>query len=201
MPGMYASGDFDLAGFCVGVVEYDQRIDGSRMTEDSVVLGLASSGPHSNGYSLVRRILDVAGATLETRLGEHSLADALLAPTRIYVKAIRQLLEAVDVQGMAHITGGGLAENLARVVPDHLAATLERSAWTQPPIFDWLADAGNVSDAEMARTFNCGIGFCVVVPPDQVAQTVDILTGAGEQVFTLGRVHARAAADDGVRLV
>lgn len=202
MPGMYASGDFDLAGFCVGVVEYDRRIDGSRMAEDSVVLGLASSGPHSNGYSLVRRILEVAGATLETRLGEHSLADALLAPTRIYVKAIHQLLEAVDVQGMAHITGGGLAENLARVIPEHLAATLEHNAWQQPQIFDWLADAGNVSDEEMARTFNCGIGFCVVVPPDQVAQAIDILTGAGEQVFKLGHVHTRADAEtQAVRLV
>jgi phosphoribosylformylglycinamidine cyclo-ligase len=202
MPGMYASGDFDLAGFCVGAVEYDARIDGSRLSEGSVVLGLASSGAHSNGYSLVRRILDVAGATLETRLGDQSLADALLAPTRIYVKAIQALLAQVDVQAMAHITGGGLAENFARVIPDHLAATIERSAWTRPPVFDWLADAGNVSEAEMDRTFNCGIGYCVVVPADQVAQAIDVLTGAGEQVFELGRIHAREnAEDDAVRLV
>jgi phosphoribosylformylglycinamidine cyclo-ligase len=166
------------------------------------VLGLASSGAHSNGYSLVRRILDVAGATLETRLGDQSLADALLAPTRIYVKAIQALLAQVDVQAMAHITGGGLAENFARVIPDHLAATIERSAWTRPPVFDWLADAGNVSEAEMDRTFNCGIGYCVVVPADQVAQAIDVLTGAGEQVFELGRIHAREnAEDDAVRLV
>ncbi len=201
MPGMYNAGDFDLAGFCVGVVEYDERIDGSRMTEGDVILGLGASGPHSNGFSLVRRILEVAGATLETRLGEHSLGDALLAPTRIYVQSIRALLSRVDVHGMAHVTGGGLAENFARVVPEHLAATIERSAWQRPAVFDWLADAGNVSTAEMDRTFNCGIGYCVVVPADQVAESIDVLSAAGEQVFELGRIHARGEHSETVRLV
>jgi len=203
MPGMYSPGDFDLAGFCVGAVEYDARIDGSRMAAGDVVLGLASSGPHANGYSLVRRVLEVAEATLDTRVGDTTLADALLAPTKIYVDAVHQLLARVDVHAMAHITGGGLAENFARVVPEHLAATLERNAWQRPAIFDWLAEAGNISDDEMARTFNCGIGFCVVVPADQVAQALDVLAGAGEQVVEIGRVEARRenTGNEAVQLV
>ncbi|MES1926504.1 phosphoribosylformylglycinamidine cyclo-ligase [Salinisphaera sp. T31B1] len=201
MPGMYAAGDFDLAGFCVGVVEYDQRIDGSDMAEGDVVLGLASSGPHSNGYSLIRRIMALDDTPLDKPLGETTLGDALLAPTRIYVAAIRQLLERVEVHGMAHVTGGGLAENFARVMPEHLAATLARDAWPRPPVFDWLAEQGNVSEGEMARTFNCGIGFCVVVPADRVAEATEVLGAAGEQVFELGRVHARAGESEAVHLV
>ncbi|ROO36751.1 phosphoribosylformylglycinamidine cyclo-ligase [Salinisphaera orenii] len=201
MPGMYGAGDFDLAGFCVGVVEYEARIDGSGMTEGDTVIGLASSGPHSNGYSLIRRILETHGAGLDTPVGDTTLADALLAPTRIYVSAIHALLERVDVRGMAHITGGGLAENLARVIPEHLGATLERDAWPRPPVFDWLAEAGNVSEAEMQRTFNCGIGYCVIVPSDQVAETLDVLAAAGEQAWRLGEIRRRDPHTDAVRLV
>ncbi|MDA3922050.1 MAG: phosphoribosylformylglycinamidine cyclo-ligase [Salinisphaera sp.] len=203
MPGMYAAGDFDLAGFCVGVVEYDARIDGSRVADGDVVLGLASTGAHSNGYSLVRHIIEHAGATLDTAIGHATLGDALLAPTRIYVKAIRQLLalDEVDIHAMAHITGGGLAENFERVIPEGMAATLERAAWQRPAIFDWLAEAGNVSAHEMDRTFNNGIGFCVVLPADQVPQARRCLEDAGETVFELGRMHTRAADSKAVSLV
>lgn len=203
MPGMYAAGDFDLAGFSVGVVEYDARIDGQRIADGDVVLGLASTGPHSNGYSLVRRILEHAGASLDTPLGESTLADALLMPTRIYVKAIRELLalEQVDVHAMAHITGGGLAENFERVIPDGMAATLQRDAWQRPAVFDWLAEAGNVSEQEMGRTFNNGIGFCVVVPAASVAEARRSLEASGETVFELGHMHAREAGSPAVSLV
>jgi len=201
MPGMYASGDFDLAGFCVGVVEYEKRIDGSRIAEDDVVLGLASSGPHSNGYSLVRRIIEHAGATLDQPLADATLADALLAPTRIYVQAVRTLLETIDVLAMAHITGGGLAENFERVIPDGMAATLKRDAWQRPAVFDWLAQAGNVSEHEMGRTFNNGIGFCIVVAADSVDAARISLEASGETVYELGRMHTRQADQPAVSLV
>lgn len=201
MPGMYAQGDFDLAGFCVGVVEYDARIDGSRIADGDVVLGLASSGPHSNGYSLIRRIIEHAGAPLDTPVGDTTLADALMAPTRIYVPAIRKLLESVDVRAMAHITGGGLAENFERVIPEGMAATLKRSAWQRPAVFDWLAEAGNVSEHEMGRTFNNGIGFCVVVPAESVAEARRSLEDSGETVFELGHMHPQQANSAVVSLV
>ncbi len=193
MPGMYRDGDFDLAGFSVGVVEYDKRIDGSACGVGDVVLGLASSGPHSNGYSLVRRILEHAGIdpAAET-LGETRLLDALMAPTRIYVQAVQALLGACEVHAMAHITGGGLAENFARVLPEGIGARLDQRAWRRPPVFDWLAAAGQVADGEMARTFNNGIGFCVVVPADQADTAIETLRAAGETVVTLGELCARA---------
>ncbi|RJS94420.1 phosphoribosylformylglycinamidine cyclo-ligase [Salinisphaera sp. Q1T1-3] len=193
MPGMYAAGDFDLAGFCVGVVEHDDRIDGSAAAAGDVVLGLASSGPHSNGYSLVRRIIDYAGVDpqLET-VGETSLVDALMAPTRIYVAAVRDLLAHHRVHAMAHVTGGGLAENFARVLPDHLAARLDATAWRRPAVFDWLAEAGNVSEAEMARTFNNGIGFCLVVPAETAEAAQQRLEASGETVYRLGTLDMRA---------
>ncbi|WP_348760461.1 phosphoribosylformylglycinamidine cyclo-ligase [uncultured Salinisphaera sp.] len=199
MPGMYQAGDFDLAGFTVGVVEYDARIDGRACGVGNVVLGLASSGPHSNGYSLIRRVIEHAGIDPATEtLGDASLLDALMAPTRIYVSAIQQLLAACDVHAMAHITGGGLAENLARVLPAGIAAELDATAWRRPTVFDWLAAAGNVADGEMARTFNNGIGFCVVVPADQAEQAIATLTEAGETVYTLGDLRARDDAQAAV---
>lgn len=202
MPGMYAPGDFDLAGFCVGVVEYDDRIDGSRVATGDVILGLASSGPHANGYSLVRRVLEIADATLDTPLGDNTLGDALLEPTRIYVQAIQQLQARMDIHAMAHITGGGLAENLARVIPEQQTAVIDRGSWQQPSIFDWLAETAHISASEMARTFNCGIGFCVVVPADRVAEALDIFAGAGEQAIEIGRIDDRADhGDEAVRLV
>ncbi|MGN8159542.1 phosphoribosylformylglycinamidine cyclo-ligase [Salinisphaera sp. RV14] len=202
MPGMYGAGDFDLAGFTVGVVEYDARIDGSAIAENDVVLGLASSGPHSNGYSLVRRIIETSSADLMAPIGsQHSLLDALLAPTRIYVAAVRELLARTTVHGMAHVTGGGLAENLARVVPGDKAVTIEGSAWQRPAVFDWLAEAGNVAAEEMARTFNNGIGYCIVLPADQAATARTVLQDAGETVFEIGHVHAREDNEPAVRIV
>ncbi|WP_423824134.1 phosphoribosylformylglycinamidine cyclo-ligase [Salinisphaera sp. SPP-AMP-43] len=201
MPGMYSAGDFDLAGFCVGVVEHDARIDGSAIAEGDVVLGLASSGPHSNGYSLARRILDHSGAAPDTPVGDSTLIDALLAPTRIYVSAIQSLLAQTTVHGMAHITGGGLAENLARVMPEGLAATIDGSAWSRPAVFDWLAEAGNVAEHEMARTFNNGIGYCVVLPADQAETAGSILEAAGERVFQIGQIEARTAEAPAVSIV
>ncbi|HLQ85425.1 MAG TPA: phosphoribosylformylglycinamidine cyclo-ligase [Salinisphaeraceae bacterium] len=202
MPGMYAQGDFDLAGFCVGVVEYDQRIDGRHLAEGDVVLGLAASGPHANGYSLIRHVLANTDAELDRMIGETTLGASLLAPTRIYVAAIQALLAQVDIHAMAHVTGGGLADNLARVIPDGLAAEIDRTGWTRPAVFDWLAATGQISTAEMERTFNCGIGFVVVVPTAQAATARAILQDNGEQVCTIGAIHKRAAdTDPAVRLV
>ncbi|MES1943455.1 phosphoribosylaminoimidazole synthetase [Salinisphaera sp. PC39] len=194
MPGMYAAGDFDLAGFCVGIAERDALIDGSRIAPGDTVLGLASSGPHSNGYSLVRKILEVGGHGLDTPLDGGTLGDALLAPTRIYVRPVLDLLAALPIHGIAHITGGGLAENLARVVPDGVTASIDAGAWPRPPVFDWLREAGNVEEAEMRRTFNCGIGLVLVVPADAAAEARERLTAAGERVFAIGEIVAR---DDG----
>lgn len=202
MPGMYAAGDFDLAGFCVGVVEFDDRIDGSRVEPRDVVLGLASSGPHSNGYSLVRRVLADSGSTLDTSFDTATLGDALLQPTRIYVPAIRTLQEATNIHAMAHITGGGLAENLARVLPSAVSARIDRSSWQQPAIFEWLATTGHIAASEMLRTFNCGIGFVVVLPAAQADEAKALLQQAGEQVFEIGRIQARdSAAQVAVELV
>lgn len=199
MPGMYAAGDFDLAGFCVGVVEHDERIDGSSVEADDVVLGLASSGPHANGYSLIRRVLDIDGAmNLDIAVDDDgtSLRDALLAPTRIYVPAIRDLQSTVDIRAMAHITGGGLAENLARVLPDDVVATIDRCNWQQPAVFDWLAETGQIAANEMLRTFNCGIGFVVVVPADQVEWAESSLRQSGERVVQIGRINKRTTTSE-----
>lgn len=196
MPGMYAAGDFDLAGFCVGVVEFDQRIDGSRVAAGDVVLGLNSSGAHSNGYSLVRRVLEHSGASLDTPLGESTLRDALLAPTRIYVPAIRALQEQVDIRAMAHITGGGLAENFARVLPQNVTAQIDGHSWMRPSVFDWLEQAGDIESAEMLRTFNCGIGYVVVVPANQAEAATASLHQSGEQVATIGHLHTRTDATE-----
>lgn len=192
MPGMYEQGDFDLAGFAVGVVERDRRIDGTAVGKGDTVLGLASTGPHSNGYSLVRHILTTSQADLATKIGDRSLLDTLMTPTRIYVSSILTLLEqGITPHAMAHITGGGLAENLARVIPDGLAATLEKANWSRPRVFDWLAETGNVAEQEMARTFNNGIGYCVVLPEAQADKARAVLEDAGETVFDIGRIHTR----------
>src|SRR5882757_4785512 len=172
MPGMYAAGEYDLAGFAVGVVEKDAIIDGRSIVPGDVVLGLASSGPHSNGFSLIRRIIETTHVHLEMRFGERTLGDALLEPTRIYVKPLLRLMKDVRIKGMAHITGGGLVENVPRILPDHAQARLERARWTPPPIFDWLQKQGNIADAEMHRVFNCGIGMVVVVAREDAERAV-----------------------------
>src|SRR6267154_4569754 len=164
MPGMYQGADYDLAGFCVGVVERDAIIDGSAVRAGDAVIGLSSSGPHSNGYSLIRKLIGVAGATATTQLAGTALYERLLTPTRIYVRPVLKLLRAGRVSAVAHITGGGLTDNIPRVLPAGLEVRLERAAWPRDPVFDWLAQTGNISDAEMYRTFNCGIGMAIMVP-------------------------------------
>ncbi len=192
MPGMYHGGDYDLAGFCVGIVEKDALIDGSRTVAGDVVLGLPSSGPHSNGFSLIRRILADARAGHDMLLDGTSLLDRLMAPTRIYVKPLLALLREVGVHGMAHITGGGLLDNIPRVVPDGLEVTLERRSWPRDPVFEWLQRQGNVADAEMHRVFNCGIGMTVHVAAADVERTLGILRGAGQEALVIGEVRAGA---------
>ena len=190
MPGMYQGEDYDLAGFCVGVVEKDAIIDGTRTAAGDAVIGLASSGPHSNGYSLIRKLLAAAGATPATMLEGRTLFERLLAPTRIYVKPLLALLRALPVHALAHITGGGLTDNIPRVLPAGLEAVLERSRWARDPVFDWLQRAGNIDAAEMYRTFNCGIGMVVIVPADRAAAAAEFLTAHGETAAIIGSVRA-----------
>jgi phosphoribosylformylglycinamidine cyclo-ligase len=195
MPGMYAVGEYDLAGFAVGVVEKAKAIDGRSIAAGDVLLGLPSSGPHSNGYSLIRRIVDVCGADLQQHIegvtGTRTLGETLLEPTRIYVKPVLRLLDEVTVKGMAHITGGGLLENTHRMFPEGVAAELRRARWPRPPIFDWLQQQGNVADAEMHRVFNCGIGMVVVVAAADADRAEHLLRLAGETVYRVGTVVPR----------
>ena len=190
MPGMYEGDDYDLAGFCVGLVEKDAIIDGSRTRAGDAIIGLASSGPHSNGYSLVRRLLAVAGATPETRLDGAPLYDLLLAPTRIYVKSVLALMAELPVHGVAHITGGGPTGNIPRTLPEGLEAVLDERLWPRPPVFDWLQRAGNIERDEMHRTFNCGLGMTITVPAADADRALAILRRCGEQASLIGEVRA-----------
>lgn len=187
MPGMYPAGEYDLAGFAVGIVEKDNIIDGKHIVPGDVVLGLASSGAHSNGYSLIRAILERSGADLQQAFDGKTLADRLLAPTRIYVKSVLELLRQVPVKGLAHITGGGLTENIPRVLPASVCAEIDSSTWVWPALFDWIAEHG-VGKAEMHRTFNCGIGMVVIVAAEHAAAARALLSAAGERVETIGQV-------------
>jgi phosphoribosylformylglycinamidine cyclo-ligase len=196
MPGMYGEGDYDLAGFCVGIVEKDQIIDSSKVAAGDVLIGIASSGPHSNGYSLVRKVLEVSKADLSQPCGEQTLGEALLAPTRIYVKSIHALLEQVDVHAMSHITGGGLLENLPRVMPQNTRARIDADSWQMPEVFKWLQQQGNIAQQEMYRTFNCGIGMVVVVNAEDAETAIDTLSKAGEQAFRLGEITSSNGAAD-----
>ena len=189
MPGMYHGEDYDLAGFCVGIVEKDAIIDGSATRAGDVVLGLPSSGPHSNGFSLIRKILQVAGADLKSSLDGVSLVDRLMAPTRIYVKPLLRLIAELPVHGLAHITGGGLVENIPRVLPDGLEVVLERKAWSREAVFDWLQRQGQVADAEMYRVFNCGIGMTVHVAPGNADRAVATLREMGQEALVIGEVR------------
>lgn len=189
MPGMYGTGDYDLAGFAVGCVEKSRIITPERVGPGDVLLGLASSGPHSNGYSLVRKILEVSGAALDSDLGGRTLGDSLIAPTRIYVKPLLALFEEIEVHALAHITGGGLPENLPRVMPDDSRAVVDLAGWKRPAVFHWLQDQGNVAESEMLRTFNCGIGMVVCVAAADAARAERILANHGEQVFRIGSIE------------
>ncbi|HEU4621925.1 MAG TPA: phosphoribosylformylglycinamidine cyclo-ligase [Burkholderiaceae bacterium] len=195
MPTMYPDGEYDLAGFAVGVVEKSQALNGKNIVPGDVVLGLASSGPHSNGYSLVRKIIEVAKPDLRADFHGRPLGDVLLEPTRIYVKPVLAALAALPgaIKGLAHITGGGLVENVPRVLPESCVAVLERDAWTRPAVFDWLQRHGNVAEAEMHRVFNCGIGLVAVVAADRADEVLGDLQSRGEQVFRIGRIEERAA--------
>jgi phosphoribosylformylglycinamidine cyclo-ligase len=189
MPGMYDGDDYDLAGFCVGLVEKDAIIDGTQTRAGDAIIGLASSGPHSNGYSLVRRLIQAGGAGPGTMLGSDSLYDLLLAPTRIYVKSVLALLAEVPVHAIAHITGGGPAGNIPRVLPEGLEAIIEERNWHRPEVFDWLQRAGNVERDEMHRTFNCGLGMVICVAPVDADRALGILRGRGETATLVGEVR------------
>jgi phosphoribosylformylglycinamidine cyclo-ligase len=200
MPDMYPPGEYDLAGFTVGAVEKADLLSGDNVAAGDVILGVASSGPHSNGYSLVRKIVERAGSPLDLDLGGVKLVDALMAPTTIYVKPMLELLKSsVPVHGMAHITGGGLKENIIRVVPDGLGLHLDASAIVLPPVFDWLMREGNVAREEMWRTFNCGVGFTILLPRDAVAAASDLLARHGLKSSVIGEVVA-AKGDERVHI-
>ncbi|MGK0674316.1 MAG: phosphoribosylformylglycinamidine cyclo-ligase [Halothiobacillaceae bacterium] len=193
MPGMYEEGDYDLAGFAVGIVEKDQMLDGSRVAEGDVLLGLPSSGPHANGYSLIRKVLTVTKADLNQPCGEMTLADALLAPTRIYVKSLLPLLRDTEsgVHGLCHITGGGLLENLPRVYGAHLAAEIDTTSWIPAPVFQWIRAGGNIEPREMYRTFNNGVGMVLMVDPTKADAVMARLAAAGETPWIMGRMVRR----------
>ena len=196
MPGMYAKEDYDLAGFCVGVVEKSRIIDGSQVKVGDTLIGITSSGPHSNGYSLIRKIIEVTGADLDQAFDGQTLGEVLLTPTRIYVKPLLKLLAAMPVHAMAHITGGGLPGNVPRVLPANTRAVIDARSWKRPAIFDWLQKGGNVESAEMYRTLNCGIGMVLAVDKADADQAVKLLTAAGETAIVIGHIEAHQGESD-----
>ncbi|NIR30760.1 MAG: phosphoribosylformylglycinamidine cyclo-ligase [Gammaproteobacteria bacterium] len=189
MPGLYVEGDYDLAGFCVGIVERDRVIDGRGVRRGDALIALASSGPHANGYSLVRRVLEHSGADPDACVGGRSLREALLEPTRIYVAPVLELIRAHPVRAIAHITGGGLPGNIPRVLPEHTLARIDRGSWSLPEVFGWLQRAGNIRDAEMLRTFNCGVGMVLAMPAEAAPAGLEQLRAAGESAWLIGRVE------------
>lgn len=190
MPGMYSADDYDLAGFCVGVVEKAKVIDGTKVKAGDTLIGLSSSGPHSNGYSLIRKVIEVSGADLNQEFDGATLGERLLAPTQIYVKQLLALHEKIEIHALAHITGGGLLENIPRVMPDNTQAKIDANSWTTPAIFDWLQSNGNINDEEMYRTFNCGIGMVVVVDNSDVDTTIKVLKDQGIETHIIGTIES-----------
>ena len=191
MPGMYHAGDYDLAGFCVGVVEKSQIIDGSKVQAGDALIALGSSGPHSNGYSLIRKVIDVAGVNPATeQLAGKALGDQLLAPTKIYVKSVLELIEKVDVHAIAHLTGGGFWENIPRVLPDNTKAVIDEKSWEWQPVFKWLQEKGNIDSYEMYRTFNCGVGMVIALPQADVEKALNLLRQAGENAWLIGQIES-----------
>ena len=190
MPGMYHAGDYDLAGFCVGVVEKSEIIDGSRVKNGDALIALGSSGPHSNGYSLVRKVIDVAGINPATELIDNKpLSEHVLAPTKIYVKSVLALIKQADVHAIAHLTGGGFWENIPRVLPKNTKAVIDEKSWKWPSVFNWLQEKGNIDTYEMYRTFNCGVGMVIALPQEQVETALAILKQAGENAWLIGRIE------------
>jgi len=200
MPGMYEGEDYDLAGFCTGVVEEDEIIDGSNVKVGDTLIGLASSGPHSNGYSLIRKIIEVRGADLSETIDGKPLADALMEPTRIYVKSLLKLIKESQVNALSHITGGGLLENIPRVLPESAKAVIDLNSWELPAVFQWLQAQGNVEKTEMYRTFNCGVGMVICVPSADADNALSILKGAGEDAWVIGSIEAAADGEEQVEL-
>ena len=198
MPSMYQEGDYDLAGFCVGVVEKDKVIDGSKVRQGDVLIGLAASGPHSNGYSLIRKIVDRSGLPLTADFQGSTLGKHLLAPTKIYVKSLLQLQQKVDIHALSHITGGGLLENIPRVLPNYVNARINAKSWTRPCIFDWLQEQGNVVDEEMYRTFNNGIGMVICIAKKDADETIALLTACGESAYQIGHIESSVESTPGV---
>ena len=190
MPGMYPEGEYDLAGFAVGVVEKDMIITGLTIQPGDALLGLASSGAHSNGYSLIRKIIENGKIDLSTDLNGIPLVDLIMSPTRIYVKPLLELMRHLPIKGMAHITGGGLVENIPRVLPENIMAILQKSAWEMPPLFHWLQQQGNITDSEMHRVFNCGIGMVIIIAQEHIETATEILKSAGETVWQIGTIHS-----------
>jgi len=195
MPGMYSGDDYDVAGFCVGIVEKDQIIDGNDTQAGDVLIGLASSGPHSNGYSLIRKTLDHVNADLNQKIGSSTLGQALLEPTRIYVKSLLALKEKVKIKALAHITGGGLLENIPRVLPDYSNANIDKNSWQLPEVFQWLQDNGNIEANEMYRTYNCGIGMVICVAKEESDKTLNMLQELGESAFIIGNIEKSEQAE------
>ena len=195
MPGMYPAGEYDLAGFVVGCVDKANIIDGSTIAEGDVVLGLASSGAHSNGYSLIRKLIEKSGVDMESDFYGRKFKDVVMTPTKLYVKSILGLLETVKVKGMAHITGGGITENVPRVLPEGLTAEISANSWALPPLFNWLQAQGNIADKEMYKTFNCGIGMVVIVAQADAAEAKEVLEAKGETVYQIGQIRAQSAGE------
>ncbi|MGO1247050.1 MAG: phosphoribosylformylglycinamidine cyclo-ligase [Oceanisphaera sp.] len=200
MPGMYQAGDYDLAGFCVGVVEKNDIIDGTKVGAGDALIALGSSGPHSNGFSLIRKILEVSKADLQQPLGDTTLADALMEPTRIYVKPVLELLKKFDIHALSHITGGGFWENIPRVLPAGTKAVVDGTSWQWPEVFNWLQTAGNVDTTEMYRTFNCGVGMVIALPADQAQAAVTFMQDAGEQCWLIGQIDNAADGEEQVEI-
>ncbi|MGL5451807.1 MAG: phosphoribosylformylglycinamidine cyclo-ligase [Aeromonas sp.] len=199
MPGMYEGEDYDIAGFCVGVVEKSEIIDGSKVGAGDALIALAASGPHSNGFSLVRKILAVSNADVHQPLGDTTLADALLAPTRIYVKPVLKLIKECQIHALSHITGGGFWENIPRVLPANTQAVINEQSWQWPAVFSWLQQAGNVTRFEMYRTFNCGVGMIIALPAHQLEKALTLLSAAGEHAWHIG--HIASAADNEAQVI
>jgi len=195
MPGMYPAGEYDLAGFAVGCVDKANLINGTTIAAGDVVLGLASSGAHSNGYSLIRKLIEKSGIDFESDFHGRKFKDVVMAPTRIYVKSLLKLIEAMPVKGMAHITGGGITENIPRVLPDGLTAEIQASGWELPPLFQWLQAQGNIVPSEMYKTFNCGIGMAIVMAKENAAAAKALLEASGETVFEIGHIRAQNAGE------
>jgi len=195
MPGMYPAGEYDLAGFAVGCADKAKLIDGTSIAAGDAVLGLASSGAHSNGYSLIRKLIEKSGIDFESDFHGRKFKDVVMEPTRIYVKSLLKLIEAVPVKGMAHITGGGITENIPRVLPAGLTAEIKASGWQLPPLFQWLQAQGNIVPSELYKTFNCGIGMAVIVAKEHVAQAKQLLEASGETVFEIGHIRIQTAGE------